>query len=397
MIKRKIADIIRYSLTSIAASISLIVLLGIIIYIFSTGYKGLSPSLITSDYKETLVTIKLEASDNNFTDPLIENTYFVPKYGISLKDSKNDALESTVEIVYIQSGSPFKNAQAKSSSEIYEITTGYRLDVLMGRDESDNIIIASASDGAYQMSLALNDSLYITSLQCKLSGGGIRGSLISTIILIVVTLLIVIPLGVGAAIYLTLYAKENRFKHILEVLIDMTSGIPSIIFGFCGAIIFIPFVSTISNNEGYSLLAGALTLVVLLIPIVIKTSEEALNSVPRRYLEASLALGASKTQTIFKVILPNALKGILSAVFLSIGRIIGESAALIFVIGTQISDEVGLFSQSTSLAVHIWSITRVENPNYTSACAISIIILVLVFTMSMLVKIMAHKFNKMEA
>ena len=135
---------------------------------------------------------------------------------------------------------------------------------------------------------------------------------------------------------------------------------------------------------------------IVLLPTIIKTTSESLRIIPIHYTMASLSLGASKTQTIFKIILPNAIPGILTAVLLSIGRIIGESAALIFFMGTSISDDVGLLKQSTSLSLHIWSITSGENPNYETACSISIIILVVVFFLSVLVKIISKKINKME-
>ena len=129
------------------------------------------------------------------------------------------------------------------------------------------------------------------------------------------TLVVALPLGIGAAIYLELYAKEGRVKNIISQMIDMISGIPSIIFGFVGAVIFIPFVSCFGAS-GYSIIAGALTMAIVLLPTIIKTTEEAIRVVPKHYLMSSLALGASKTQTVFKVILPNALPGILTAVLL---------------------------------------------------------------------------------
>ncbi|MGN1278217.1 MAG: ABC transporter permease subunit, partial [Candidatus Onthovivens sp.] len=133
---------------------------------------------------------------------------------------------------------------------------------------------------------------------------------------------------------------------------------------------------------------------IILLPIIVKTTSESLSTVPSNYMNGSLALGASKTQTIFKVILPNALPGILSSTLLSIGRIIGESAALIFVMGTSIEDSINIFSGATSLSLHIWSITKSENPNYEIASAISIIILLLVFAMSVSVKIVNYRVMK---
>ncbi|MFA6627718.1 MAG: ABC transporter permease subunit, partial [Bacilli bacterium] len=142
--------------------------------------------------------------------------------------------------------------------------------------------------------------------------------------------------------------------------------------------------------------SGALTLSIILLPIIIKTTEESLKVIPHSYRMASLALGASRTQTTFKIVLPNALSGILTATLLSIGRIIGESAALIYAVGTAIKDTAIINDKSTSLAVHIWSLMSGENPNYELACAISIIILMVVALISIGVKIISKKVNKME-
>jgi phosphate transport system permease protein len=136
---------------------------------------------------------------------------------------------------------------------------------------------------------------------------------------------------------------------------------------------------------------------IILLPIIVKTTEEALRVIPVSYRYASLSLGASETQTAFKIILPNAIPGILTATILSIGRIIGESAALIYAIGTSIKDTVSINQSSTSLAVHIWTIMNGEVPNYKLASAISIIILIIVFIMSVIVKFLGKKLNRIEA
>jgi phosphate transport system permease protein len=133
---------------------------------------------------------------------------------------------------------------------------------------------------------------------------------------------------------------------------------------------------------------------IVLLPTIVKTSAEAIKVVPTDYVAASLALGASKTQTIFKVVLPNALPGLLTAVLLAIGRIIGESAALLFVLGTSIEDFPRMFDGSTSLSLHIWSLTQAEVPNFAAACSISMIILLVVFVLSILVKITWHFYTK---
>lgn len=279
-----------------------------------------------------------------------------------------------IKMVYIASGSPFTMVTNKEDQKKMALSLNLELDVLMGKNKDGRLLIADASDGAKVYAEILDQAVRITSLQCKQEGGGIRGSLVATLLLIGTTLLIALPLGIGAAIYLVEYAKEGKIKRILWGMIDLTSGIPSIIFGFCGAIIFIPFVSAVFHTEGYSILAGSLTMTLILLPTIIKTTAEALQVIPDHYRMASLALGASKTQTVFKIMIPSALPGILTATLLSIGRIIGESAALIFVMGTNICDQVHLLQAATSLSLHIWSITRGDVPNYETACAVSMII-----------------------
>ena len=394
MKNRKLFDVLRNASTYISTVFSVVILFGILIYVFSNGFKNISFKFITSDYNETLNNVTVSKTEEVFTNPEIDNAYFSSAYGISLKDSKTVAGDACVEVVYVASNSPFNHLKISSNGENYKISVGETLDVLIGETEDLRDVYASANNGAEKFAKALDEASNITYLQCIKSGGGIRGSLITTIYLILLTLLFALPLGIGASIYLVLYAKEGKFKSIITNMIDSTSGIPSIIFGFVGMIVFIPFVSTFSHKTGFSILAGALTMTIVLLPVIVKTTSEALQVVPKDYMHASLALGASKTQTIFKVILPNALSGILTATLLSIGRIIGESAALIFVMGTSIEDNIRVLNGATSLSLHIWSLTKAEVPNYSAACSISLIILVVVFLMSIFIKIINYRINK---
>lgn len=393
-IKRNIADFSRIFVTCLSTLFCSVVLLGIISYVTIKGTSGLSWKLFTSDYEEQMVTLRVEDEAGLFTNPNRKDEFFSYSYGIGLKDSKTTDGEKSVIITYIDDNSPFKKAFDKSDEQ-FSIQLGSRLSVFTGITEEDEIIFTKVSDNAEIFASKMDQTVIVSSIQCKVGGGGIRGSLLSTLLLIVVTLIIALPLGIGASVYLVEYAKENKFKHIIQSMIDMTSGIPSIIFGFCGSLIFIPFVDNAFGSSGYSILAGAMTLALMLLPIIIKTTSESLMLIPGSMRMASLALGASKTQTVAKVIIPNAVPGILTATLLSIGRIIGESAALIFVMGTAISDNVELLKPATSLSLHIWSIVGGENPNYSTACSLSIIILIVVLTLSVVIKIISKKMNKM--
>ena len=175
-------------------------------------------------------------------------------------------------------------------------------------------------------------------------------------------------------------------KKIIKQMTNNLAGVPSIVFGLFGMALFV-------NKLGFgdSILAGGLTLGLLVLPIVIRTTEESLKVVPDDYRYASLALGASKTQTTFKVILPNAFSGILTATILAIGRIIGESAALVFAIGTAIKDEVSLTDKSTSLAVHIWAMMTDEPANIELSTTIAIIILIIVLSLNISVKFISKR------
>ena len=307
--------------------------------------------------------------------------------------------EKDIDTKTVQVGNTVKLYDIEFEEEVeYTIVGSTEVNLAENRISNESPIgkaLIGAKKGAEEVVIALDEAAIIESMQCVTVGGGARGSLITTIYLILITLVIAIPIGVIAAIFLVEYAKDGKVKYILTTLIDMTSGIPSIIFGFCGALIFIPFCNGVFNTNGYSILAGAFTMTLILLPTIIKTTSEALLTIPKHYTMASLALGASKTQTIFKVILPNSIPGILTATLLSIGRIIGESAALIFVTGTAIMDDINVTRPSTSLSLHIWSIMNVENPNYGVASAIAIFILIVVLLLSILVKLISKKLNKM--
>jgi phosphate transport system permease protein len=177
-------------------------------------------------------------------------------------------------------------------------------------------------------------------------------------------------------------------------MVDLLTGVPSIIYGLLGAALFIPLLNNTIQTSGGSVISGALTLAVILLPTIIKNTEEALKVIPDELRKGSLALGASRTQTIFKVVLPSAIPGVLTGVLLGIGRIIGESAALIFAVGSAIKDDIILTERSTSLAVHIWTVMGGDKPNFELASAIAIIILGVVFIMNFFVKLLAKRISK---
>ena len=312
----------------------------------------------------------------------IDNAFYSSRWGIALSDGTNNAGENVVYVSYIDASSPIKSMKNQSNNESIILQKGYIVTKIVLTDEEDNMIVTISKYKAEKMINQINKGVTIEDMQLTTSGGGIRGSLITTFILIGLTLIIALPIGIGGAIYLSEYAKNNKFTAIIRTMIDMSSGIPSVVFGLGGMVIFIPFMNSTIGSNGTSIAAGALTMAIMLLPIIIRTTEESIRAIPQSYRHASLALGASKTQTIFKVVIPNALGGILTSTLLSIGRIIGESAALIYVMGTAIKDDVYINKNSTSLAVHMWSIMAGDNPNYAQASAIAIIILFIVLLLN---------------
>ena len=190
-----------------------------------------------------------------------------------------------------------------------------------------------------------------------LSGeGGISTTIIATLILIIVTMVILIPLGLGAAIYLSEYAPTNKLTSMIRYSIELLAGVPSIVFGLFGFAIFV-----LALSFHYSIISGALTLVCLLIPFLVRSAEEAIRSVPMSVREASLALGATKWQTISRVVIPAAIPGIVTGVILCVGRAMAESACLYVTMGGASAMPTSLFSPGRSMAVHIYYLAMETN------------------------------------
>ncbi|MFQ8583771.1 MAG: phosphate ABC transporter permease PstA [Holdemania massiliensis] len=201
------------------------------------------------------------------------------------------------------------------------------------------------------------------------------------------------PIGIASAVYLSEMAKKNRINMLIRTGIETLTGVPSIVYGLMGVSVLFP-ITALMGAKTTNILLGALTMAIILLPTIIRSTEEALLVVPKGLRDASLSLGASQTQTIFKITLPCAMPGIFSGILLSIGRVVGESAALIYTMGTFINDKPGLLKQGTSLAVHIWSVMSGEQPNFELACAISIMILIFVLILNIAVKFLTRRFQK---
>ena len=216
-------------------------------------------------------------------------------------------------------------------------------------------------------------------------------AIINTLVMTGVALVVAVPLGIFAAIYLVEYAKRgSKLVKIIRMTAETLSGIPSIIYGLFGLLFFATYL-----HWGYSMLSGALTLVIMILPLIIRTTEEALIAVPDMYREASFGLGAGKLRTIFRIILPAAVPGILSGVILSIGRIVGETAALIYASGTVAQMAVDLSKSGRTLAVHMYSLSR-EGLHMDEAYATAFILLVLVVMINGISDLIAKRLSKGE-
>lgn len=211
-------------------------------------------------------------------------------------------------------------------------------------------------------------------------------SIINTLLLTGLALIIATPLGIFAAIYMVEYAKAgNKIVGIVRVTAETLSGIPSIVYGLFGMLFFVS-----TCKFGYSLLSGALTVAIMVLPTIMRTTEEALLAVPKNFREGSFGLGAGKLRTVFKVVLPSAVPGILSGIILATGRIVGETAALIYTAGTVAKVPENVFSSVRTLSVHMYNLSK-EGLNIDQAYATAVVLLVLVILINMLSGFVAKK------
>lgn len=211
-------------------------------------------------------------------------------------------------------------------------------------------------------------------------------AIINTVIMTALTLVIAVPIGVFAAVYLVEYAKRgNRLVKLIRITAETLSGIPSIVYGLFGFIVFV-----ITLGWSYTLISGAITLSIMILPLMIRTTEEALLAVPDSYREGSFGLGAGRLRTVFRVIIPSAMPGILGGIILAIGRIVGESAALIFTAGTNPVAADSLFSSASTLSVHMYALMT-EGLHTEQAYAVAVVLLVLVILINMMSGFLAKK------
>ncbi|RGO25101.1 phosphate ABC transporter permease PtsA [Dorea sp. OM02-2LB] len=214
-------------------------------------------------------------------------------------------------------------------------------------------------------------------------------ALINTVIMTVLSLLIAVPFGVFSAIFLVEYAKRgNKFVEVIRLTTETLQGIPSIVYGLFGMLFFVS-----TCGWGFSILAGAFTLAIMVLPLIMRSTEEALKAVPDSYREGSFGLGAGKLRTVFRIVLPSAVPGILAGVILAIGRIVGETAALIYTSGTVAQIPKSVFNSGRTLAVHMYNLAS-EGLYMDQAYATAVILLVLVVGINTVSSVIAKRITK---
>lgn len=362
-------DKLMYGLIALSSAVTVGLLLWIIGFVFLNGYKLIDLDFLTSDFDSKTQYVSVKAAEE------YENN----KFGIELVEETHEG--DTVYVVEaIEKNSPVLKAINKSG-ESYPVKKG---DIIkkIGSEKTEKYELSELN------SLINGIEEDIVTVKVTRPGEGIFPMLVTTLQIILMSLLVACPIGIFGAIYLTEYAKQGRLVRIIRFATESLAGIPSIIYGLFGMIFFV----TVLKFD-YSILSGALTLSIILLPVIIRQTEESLKAVPDSYREGSLGLGATKLQTIRKVVLPNAMSGIIVAVILSVGRIVGESAALLLTAGTVAKIPKSFFTSGATLTVKAYTVAK-EEGNIEMACAIGTVVIIMILILNGLSKLITIRFNK---
>lgn len=228
---------------------------------------------------------------------------------------------------------------------------------------------------------------YLTEIPRNMGrSGGISSSIVGTLMVTAVAILVATPLGIGTAFYLTEYTHESKITRIIRFSAESLAGIPSIVYGLFGFIFFVTYLQL-----GWSVLSGGLTMAIMILPTIIRTSEEAIRTVPNLYREVGYSLGATKWQTITKTIFPSALPGIANGVILSIGRCVAETAAVMLTAGSALRMPTSIFSPTRTMAVHFYILAR-EGISLESAYGTATLLIILIFLINVVFNILVNRF-----
>lgn len=344
--------LVGYGLMTAASLIVLAALLSILYFIFSNGLSGVSSEFLTSadNYEKTTIEVA----------------------SLSPGDLQYDINTSSVEVAGMSSNVEFESDLPITTSTEFEIN----------RINDTPVAYMEQADVEQQLNNGSDLTLSVT-----VHEQGILSMIISTLMLIIISLMISLPLGIGSAIYLIEYPVGDRLDRSIHFAINSLTAIPSIVFGLFGSLFFITILGL-----PMSILTGALTVSIMLLPILIRSTEEALLSVPAHLRSASRGLGADEVQTIFKVVLPSAMPGIIVGVILAIGRIIGESAILIFTAGTVDKLTANPLESSSTLTVKAYMLAK-EYGDIAGAAAIAVVIIIIVICLNLIAKAISSKFE----
>lgn len=374
---RIIKDTIGKILLYLASALSVMTLVVIIGFVFVKGLPGINIDFLTRQWQAKTTFINVEL--NNTEDTNLSDSY-IASLGAHVKQNK----DGYIAVTKLEKDSVLKDSKNLKGAA-YEVKVDDVITKVLATD-TKNITLEELNKQFNEA--ALNGETL--KLKVTRPGGGIKPMVVSTLYIILLSLVIAAPIGILSALFLTEYAKKGKILVVIQFAIQMLAGIPSIIYGLFGMLVFVQML-----KMQYSILAGALTLSILLLPTIISTTSEALKAIPKGYRESSLGLGATKLQTNFKIVLPNALPGILVAIILSIGRIVGESAALIWTAGTiaQIpSSLTGNTASAATLTTKLYQLLK-EEGDVASACSIAVVIIVLIWVLNLLSKWITRRFT----
>lgn len=216
--------------------------------------------------------------------------------------------------------------------------------------------------------------------------GGIASSIVGTLIVTAVAVIVATPFGIGTAIYLTEYTRESKVTRIIRFSAESLAGIPSIVYGLFGFIFFVIYL-----KMGWSILSGGLTMAIMILPTIIRTSEEAIRTVPQLYREVGFSLGLTKWQAITRTVLPSALPGIVNGVILSIGRCVAETAAVILTAGSALRMPASIFSPTRTMAVHFYILAR-EGISMDNAYGTAVLLIILILLLNVGFNMLVNRF-----
>lgn len=349
----KMRKVLGIGLMGAGSTVVLASLLAILIFIFSNGISNLSFSMLTT-------ADSYEVGDVTFSQ-------------LKPGDLQYEISTSKVTVSKISTDLDYQTELPLTASSEFEITriNGIPVSYYKSADEIDNLLTTGAN----------------VDFKIRLHEAGILSMIISTVMLIIISLLITVPLGVGSAIFLIEYPVSSKLDQVIHFAINSLTAIPSIIFGLFGSLFFITILGL-----PMSILTGALTVSIMLLPVIIRSTEEALISIPNHLRSASRGLGANEVQTIFKVVLPCAVPGILVGIILAIGRIIGESAILVFTAGTFDKLTLNPLNSSSTLTVKAYMLAK-EYGDIGGAAAIGIVIIIIVICLNLIAKAISNRFE----